>query len=216
MNFTTCMYRRKLLQGLPEILFKYRLSELSLSFYMEKYGAVGYMPTPLSVYRDFGQGTWTSADAFGQFMQRLHCREQARAVCSPELAFAIDEDIAKCVTEFREYITKIQDRCRSLDQRIKLADERAAAFEKTKITLNTKLKLVENIRQSSMRTVERLKQEIETLHDSEAYRTGMFVTWPARKAWGCIKCLRENGIKYTAKHFVGKIARTLGFNNVKW
>ena len=41
-------------------------------------------------------------------------------------------------------------------------------------------------------------------------RVGMVVTWPARKAWGGIKCLRENGIKYTARHFVWKVARTIG------
>lgn len=216
MNFTTCMYRRELLRGLPEILFKYRISELALSFYMETKGPLGYMPTPLSVYRDFGQGTWTSADAFGQFQQRVHCREQARAVCSPELRPAIDEDVAKCVTEFRDYITKIQDRCRTLDRRIKTADEKIAALEKAQTALQAKLKSAESARLGGVRLTARQKREIDALHNSEAYRAGMFVTWPARKAWGGVKCLRENGIGYTAKHAVGKVARALGFRSVKW
>ena len=209
MNFTTCMYRRELLQGLPEILFKYRLSELALSFYMETHGPLGYMATPLSVYRDFGQGTWTSADAFGQLQQRLHCREQARAVCSPDLVAAIDEDMAKCVAEFREYIAKIQDKCRALDRRIKLADEKVATLEK-------KLRTGENASRGVARMAERQKREIDALRNSEAYRVGMVVTWPARKVWGGIKCLRENGVKYTIKHAVGKVARTLGFRTIKW
>lgn len=126
LNFTTCLYRRALLQNLPEILFKYRLSELALSFYMETKGPLGYMAKPLSVYRDFGQGTWTSADAFGQFLQRVHCREQARAVCSPALVPAIDADIEKCEAEFREYVSKIQSRCQTLDRQIKEANAKVA------------------------------------------------------------------------------------------
>ena len=60
------------------------------------------------------------------------------------------------------------------------------------------------------------EREIRSLKSSTAYRVGMFATWPARKAWGGVKCLRENGIKYTAKHFVGKLARAFGFRTVKW
>ena len=43
----------------------------------------------------------------------------------------------------------------------------------------------------------------------------MFVTWPARKAWGGVKCLRENGIKYTVKHAAGKVLRLFG-STCKW
>lgn len=53
--------------------------------------------------------------------------------------------------------------------------------------------------------------EVKALHNSEAYRVGMAVTWPARKTWGGVKCLRENGLKYTVKHAVGKVLRRLGF-----
>ena len=69
---------------------------------------------------------------------------------------------------------------------------------------------------SLKRRLSRCQREISELHKSQAYRVGMVVTWPARKAWGGIKCLRENGIKYTAKHFVGKLARALGVRTVKW
>ena len=61
-----------------------------------------------------------------------------------------------------------------------------------------------------------LEREVCALKASESYRVGMFVTWPARKAWGGVKCLRENGLRYTAKHLVGKVARKLGFRSVKW
>ena len=60
------------------------------------------------------------------------------------------------------------------------------------------------------RRVERLSREVLELKHSEAYRLGMFLTWPLRKGWGGIKCLRENGFTYTIKHAVGKVLRLCG------
>lgn len=59
------------------------------------------------------------------------------------------------------------------------------------------------------------QKEVATLKSSEAYRIGMFVTWPARKVYGGIKCLRENGVKYTVKHAAGKVLRLFG-STCKW
>ena len=56
----------------------------------------------------------------------------------------------------------------------------------------------------------KLQKEIAALKSSWAYRVGMVVTWPARKTWGGVKCLRENGVKYTVKHAVGKVLRLFG------
>ncbi|MGN0854734.1 MAG: glycosyltransferase [Kiritimatiellia bacterium] len=36
------------------------------------------------------------------------------------------------------------------------------------------------------------------------------------KVWGGVKCLRENGVKYTAKHAAGKVLRRIGLEGVKW
>ena len=74
----------------------------------------------------------------------------------------------------------------------------------------------------SRREVLRLKQRAALMEEkslalecSGTYRVGMFVTWPARKAWGGVKCLRENGLKYTVKHAVGKVLRTFG-SRCRW
>lgn len=58
-------------------------------------------------------------------------------------------------------------------------------------------------------------RELRSLGTSEAYRVGMFVTWPARKAWGCVRCMRENGVKYTVKRSAGKALRLFGAK-CKW
>lgn len=47
-----------------------------------------------------------------------------------------------------------------------------------------------------------LKCEISSLKGSEAYRVGMFVTWPARRVYRMFKCYRENGFRYTLRRLV--------------
>ncbi len=55
----------------------------------------------------------------------------------------------------------------------------------------------------------------QAIKASESYRIGMLLTWPARKVWRGFKCLRENGVKYTAMHSIGKALRLFG-SKVKW
>lgn len=69
--------------------------------------------------------------------------------------------------------------------------------------------------QAYRKKVQRCEREIASLKSSEAYRVGMVVTWPARKTWGGVKCLRENGLKYTVKHAAGKALRKFGLKS-KW
>lgn len=47
------------------------------------------------------------------------------------------------------------------------------------------------------------------------YYVTFSVTCPSRKAWGGVKCLRENGAKYTAKHAPGKVQRRFG-SKYRW
>ena len=51
------------------------------------------------------------------------------------------------------------------------------------------------------------ERECSELKSSLAYRVGMVVTWPVRKMWGGVRCLRENGVKYTFMHATGKVLR---------
>lgn len=60
-----------------------------------------------------------------------------------------------------------------------------------------------------------LERKVCAVECSSAYRVGMAVTWPARKAWGGVKCLRENGLKYTVKHAIGKVLRLFG-SKCRW
>ena len=65
------------------------------------------------------------------------------------------------------------------------------------------------------RRVRSLEMNVVSLKQSESYRLGLFLLWPARKIKGGVKCLRDNGIKYTVKHAIGKLLRKFG-SSVKW
>ena len=93
-----------------------------------------------------------------------------------------------------------------------------ASLKNTKQEIDRKtleLQKKEASAKNNVKKLASLQREVTALKSSEAYRTGMMVTWPARKAWGGVKCLRDNGVKYTLKHALGKILRKFG-SKVKW
>lgn len=47
-----------------------------------------------------------------------------------------------------------------------------------------------------------LSREVAALKSATAYRVGMFVAWPARRAYRMVKCWRENGLKYTLRRLI--------------
>lgn len=107
-NFSCCMFKTDLLKKLPEILYKDRLSEISLAFYLEKFGKIGFMSTPLSVYRQHASGVWSGADRKKQLQSGLQCRQTAYEVCrdkyKPQLKKIIDEQYIKPLNELEDRV----------------------------------------------------------------------------------------------------------------
>lgn len=68
--------------------------------------------------------------------------------------------------------------------------------------LRAKVKAVSAQQRGSEREIVSLKREISSLKESEAYRVGMFITWPARRAYRMLKCYRENGLRYTFRRLL--------------
>lgn len=94
-NFSCCMFRRDLLQNMPEIIYKNRLSEIALSFYLLKFGKIGYIDEPMSTYRIHGSGTFSGATYIEKRLQERFCREVAMSVCAPEYKADFQGEIAK-------------------------------------------------------------------------------------------------------------------------
>ena len=107
-NFSCCMFKTDLLKKLPEILYKDRLSEISLAFYLEKFGKFGFISTPLSVYRQHASGVWSGADRKKQLQSGLQCRQTAYEVCrdkyKPQLKKIIDEQYIKPLNELDDKV----------------------------------------------------------------------------------------------------------------
>lgn len=94
-NFSCCMFRRDLLQNMPEIIYKNRLSEIALAFYLLKFGKIGYIDEPMSTYRIHGSGTFSGANWIDKRKQERFCREAAMAVCAPEYKADFQKEIAR-------------------------------------------------------------------------------------------------------------------------
>ena len=95
-NFSCCLFRRSSLQDLPERIWKPRLSEIALAFHLERRGPIGYLETPLSVYRVHSGSTWSGAAFLNRRRQEVACRETAMKVCD-----------SRYVEDFRKEIERI-------------------------------------------------------------------------------------------------------------
>lgn len=103
-NFSCCMFKSEYMKNLPEILFKYRFSEIPLSFYLERKGKIGFISTPLSVYRQHTNGVWTGASRRQQLEQALKVRQITLEVCANKYK----KDIQRIIDEqYKEPLNKL-------------------------------------------------------------------------------------------------------------
>lgn len=97
-NFLCCLFRGDLMRNLPDILYKHRFSEIPLAFYLEQKGSIGYISTPLSVYRQHNNGYWSGATRDNQLTEALLCRQTALIIADirfkEKLAYMIEHNYA--------------------------------------------------------------------------------------------------------------------------
>ncbi len=80
-NFSSCFFRRNLLVGLPEQLFSERLNEVAVAFFMERFGSIGFIQKPMSVYRQHSAGLWTGLSEAEQNRVWISARRDCLTVC---------------------------------------------------------------------------------------------------------------------------------------
>tara|TARA_R100000935_G_scaffold49182_1_gene74296 strand:+ start:5223 stop:8369 length:3147 start_codon:yes stop_codon:yes gene_type:complete len=90
-NFSSMMFRRSLLLGLPTLIYHPRLSEIALAFYLDMIGKIGFIDKVMGVYRLNPSSVWTGADQMGQLEQAIATRAGALAVARPVYQTAIRE-----------------------------------------------------------------------------------------------------------------------------
>ena len=79
-NFSSTMFRRSILMGLPSSIYHPRLSEIALAFYLDRIGKIGFIDKVMGVYRLNPSSVWTGADQMGQLQQAIATRAGALAV----------------------------------------------------------------------------------------------------------------------------------------
>ncbi|WP_284449607.1 glycosyltransferase [Pseudoxanthomonas mexicana] len=58
-NFSTCMYRSRALKQLPDALFEARSYDWAVNICVARYGLIGFLREPMSVYRIHDRGAWS-------------------------------------------------------------------------------------------------------------------------------------------------------------
>ncbi len=207
-NFSCCMFRAEPLHDMPTILYENRLSEISLAFYLETKGYIGYIPEMLSVYRVHSAGEWSGASVIGKRLQERFCRVVARMVCRPEYRAEFSRLVSGIDANILARERELESRCNAEHTKSVQGERRLAAAVKKASDCEKRIVRYRRLEES-------LKREIVALKQSTSYRVGLFVTWPLRKVWRGFKCLRENGVKYTVKHSAGKVMRLFG-SKVGW
>ena len=90
-NFTSCMFRVDLLRSLPERAFKPRLSEIVVAFIALKFGRIGYLDTPLNVWRNHEGSLWFGKTKLEQLKEACEIRKTLRDVTGLKRLDAIIE-----------------------------------------------------------------------------------------------------------------------------
>lgn len=82
-NLSCCMFRSDIMKRLPSTLYIPRLSEIALAFYLDRFGAIGFLPQVMSKYRVHDRGVWNGADTVSQLRQAIGVRQCAFRVARP-------------------------------------------------------------------------------------------------------------------------------------
>lgn len=71
-NFSTCMYRKTALDNLPEKLFETTSYDWIINICIAHESFIGFLETPMSVYRLHTSGTWTQKSNVEKLQQQLN------------------------------------------------------------------------------------------------------------------------------------------------
>ena len=69
---------------LPEIVFSPRFNEISLSFYLDRLGKIGFIDKVMGTYRLNPESAWTGASRISKLEQSIAIRKSALAVAKAE------------------------------------------------------------------------------------------------------------------------------------
>lgn len=105
-NFSSAMFRRDIMVGLPSSIYEPRLSEIALSFYLDRLGKLGFIDKVMGVYRVNSSSVWTGGGHISRLQQSISARETALLVAGAEHRPKIE----KHLNEQRQRLAAIMNR----------------------------------------------------------------------------------------------------------
>lgn len=102
-NFSSCFFRAGIMQDLPKRLFDSRFNEIALVFHLERYGKIGFMDEPMSIYHQHPAGVWTGSSREEQLRSGLQTRQMVLDVADPKYHDAIERIIEE---KYRSQLAK--------------------------------------------------------------------------------------------------------------
>lgn len=83
-NFSSCLFRSGSLKSAPERLFNGRFNEIALAFYLERFGAIGFINEAMSIYHQHENGVWSGSNRKEQLRGGLEVREMVLDLAHPK------------------------------------------------------------------------------------------------------------------------------------
>ena len=100
-NFSSTMFRRRIMLEIPSMVFEPRFNEITLSFYLDRLGKIGFIDRIMSVYRLNSSGAWTGAGRAAQLKEAVAIRQSALRIARPVYRHAIERQIGEMKREQR-------------------------------------------------------------------------------------------------------------------
>lgn len=108
-NFTTYMYRKEVIEKLPEFLWELNGADYSFNMHCAVYGSLGIIKEPLSVYRT-GIGQWSSLSQVKQQQDTLDfayiCKEHFHKYYNGKYDAVFDKRIEKSIKNLKRVKAK--------------------------------------------------------------------------------------------------------------
>lgn len=98
-NYSCCMFRTELIRKLPEFLFETRISEVTVAFFLENFGKIGFINRTMSAYRQHARGVWSGASREQQFAGHLDTLRKTKTVARDAYKDRIQCKISEAVGE---------------------------------------------------------------------------------------------------------------------
>jgi len=76
-NFSSTMFRRDIMRNMPSTVYEPRLNEISVAFYLDRIGKIGFIDKVMGIYRQNSASVWTGAGQTSQLQQAIAIRENA-------------------------------------------------------------------------------------------------------------------------------------------